>query len=77
MTLKKEITAFDFLVDDAWEVDENLATEISDNNLVDAFNSYADECFPDGCTSTELNDWLRFSDDDIRDALGLETGEDE
>lgn len=76
MTIKKETTAFDFLVNDAWEVDENLSTEISDNNLVDAFNSYADDCFPEGCTETELNDWLRFDDDAIRAAIGLEIEED-
>ena len=73
MIIKKEITAFDFLVNDSWDVDQLLIEQIADNGLADKFNFLADETFPDGCSETELNDWLRFDADAIRETLGLES----
>lgn len=72
MKLWQEKTAFDFLVDDAWCVDERLASTISDAGKVDEFNQLAEDMFPDGSDTTAFNDWLRFDDDSILSSLGLE-----
>jgi hypothetical protein len=73
----KEKTAFDFLVDDAWSVDERLSGVISDAGMVDEFNQLAEDMFPDGSDETAFNDWLRFEDDSILSSLGLEYGKEE
>ena len=72
MKIWKEKTAFDFLVNDAWCVDERLSDVISDAEMVDKFNQLAEDTFPDGANETALNDWLRFEDDSILSSLGLE-----
>ena len=70
MKIWNEKTAFDFLCDDAWNVDDQLIEVISDAGKVDEFNSLAEETFPDGAGETELNDWL-VDDWPILKALGL------
>ena len=77
MKIWKEKTAFDFLVDDAWSVDERLSGVISDAGMVDEFNQLAEDTFPDGSDETAFNDWLRFEDDSILSSLGLEYGKEE
>lgn len=72
MKIWKEKTAFDFLVNDAWCVDERLSDVISDAEMVDKFNQLAEDMFPNGADETALNDWLRFEDDSILSSLGLE-----
>ena len=72
MKIWKEKTAFDFLVNDAWCVDERLSDVISDAEMVDKFNKLAEDMFPNGADETTLNDWLRFDDDSILSSLGLE-----
>ena len=72
MKIWKEKTAFDFLVDDAWCVDERLSGVISDAGMVDEFNQLAEDTFPDGSDETAFNDWLRFDDDSLLSSLGLE-----
>ena len=72
MKIWKEKTAFDFLVNDAWCVDERLSDVISDAEMVDKFNQLAEDMFPNGADETTLNDWLRFDDDSIFSSLGLE-----
>ena len=72
MKIWKEKTAFDFLVDDAWSVDERLSGIISDAGMVDAFNQLAEDMFPDGSDEITFNDWLRFEDNSILSSLGLE-----
>ena len=72
MKIWKEKTAFDFLVNDAWCVDERLSDVISDAEMVDEFNQLVEDTFPDGADETTLNDWLRFDDDSILSSLGLE-----
>ena len=72
MKIWKEKTAFDFLVNDAWCVDERLSDVISDVEMVDKFNQLAEDMFPNGADETTLNDWLRFEDDSILSSLGLE-----
>ena len=52
MKIWKEKTAFDFLVDDAWCVDERLSGVISDAGMVDEFNQLAEDMFPDGGSKT-------------------------
>jgi len=74
MTIKKEITAFDFLADDAWDVGD-LSDRITEADSVDAFNALAEEHFPDGATEEQLNDWMRFEQDSILDSLGIEDGD--
>lgn len=72
MTITKDMTAYNFLMNEAWEVDEDLAHEIGVNGLVDDFERLAMDVFPSGvCTETAFNDWLRFDVDDIRKSLGL------
>ena len=72
MKIWKEKTAFDFLINDAWCVDERLSDVISDAEMFDEFNQLAENTFPDGANETALNDWLRFEDDSILSSLGLE-----
>ena len=72
MKIWKEKTAFDFLVNDAWCVDERLSDVISDAEMFDKFNQLAEDMFPNGADETTLNDWLRFEDDSILSSLGLE-----
>ena len=72
MKIWKEKTAFDFLVNDAWCVDERLSDVISDAEMVDEFNQLTEDMFPNGADETTLNDWLRFEDDSILSSLGLE-----
>lgn len=59
MKLYTETTAFDFLVDGAWDVDDELLELVQSEGKVDEFNALAEEVFPDGATEEGLNDWLR------------------
>lgn len=72
MKIWKEKTAYDFLTDDAWSVDERLAGAISDAGMVEEFNRLAEDMFPEGSDETAFNDWLRFEDDSILSSLGIE-----
>lgn len=70
MKIWNEKAAFDFLCDDAWNIDDQLIEVISDAGKIDEFNRLAEETFPDGADETELNDWL-VDDGPILAVLGL------
>ena len=59
MKIYKDQTPFDFLTNDSWEVDDDLASIIQDYGKIEDFNALAENTFPEGCTETELYDWLK------------------
>lgn len=72
MTISKNINPFDFLCSEAWECGD-LAQKIADNDKREEFDDYVEEYFNGQLPSeTELNDFLRFNDDIILSAIGIE-----
>lgn len=75
MTLKKETTAFDFLVDEAYGAGsmcddaQDLCDSLQDRNRVDEFNEKAEKAFPQGATADELSGWM-YSEEVLREFLG-------
>ena len=74
ITVKTELDSIrDF---DAWSGAKDTLENIIAAGKIDELDSLAEEYFPDGCTDTELNDWLWFDSDSIYEYLGLdENGE--
>ena len=70
MIIKYETEPIDFLRDDSWECDD-LYDDIVTSGKETEFNDYIEEVFPNGATQTELNDYCRFSSQDIREMLGI------
>lgn len=58
----------------AWSGAVDTKENIIKAGKTDLFNSLVDDIFPDGCTETEMNDFLWFDDSHIYEMLGL--GED-
>ena len=58
MKVYREKTAYDFLVNNAWEVNEDLASLIQDYGKINEFNDLAEHTFPDGVSFESLNDWM-------------------
>lgn len=60
----------------AWSGAVDTKENIIKAGKADLFNSLVDDIFPDGCTETEMNDFLWFDDSHIYEMLGLnEDGE--
>ena len=73
ITITKEISIEQF---DAWNGAVDTLDNVRNAGKLDELDALAEEVFPDGCTDTELNDWLWFDTDFIYDSLGLtEDGE--
>lgn len=70
LKLYREKTAYDFLRNDCWEVDD-LVDAIRDNDCEEAFNNLMDEIFPDIKRFGEFQDYCRFSADEIKNLLGI------
>lgn len=76
MTISKCIVPFEWLCEKARECDD-LADVISTNNAEDQFNDYVEEYFNGQIPSeTELNDFMRFNQDIILEALGISLDDD-
>ena len=64
-----------------WSGAVDLWNEIVDNHLVDELDFMLEDIYPEGLTTVELNDLLRFEGDFVREQLGLsselETGEED
>lgn len=61
-TVKQEISILNF---DAWQGALSTKNKIIELGLVDKFDSWIESVYPDGITSTELNDLLWFDPDSI------------
>ncbi len=70
MKITKEINNFNEI--EAWSSAKYTYEIISKNNKQDEFMALLDEIFPDGCTETELNDFLWFDDEFIFSVLDIE-----
>lgn len=70
MKITKEINNFNEI--EVWSGAKYAYEIISKNNKQDEFMALLDEIFPDGCTETELNDFLWFDDEFIFSALDIE-----
>lgn len=68
ITISNEVTPSDF---DAWGNGENTLEEIKSNGFEDAFNTYAEECWPEEVSATEFNDWLSYHQDEIFSDIGF------
>lgn len=69
-------TEFDIESFAAWSGAEDTKRNILNAGKEAEFNALVDDIFPDGCTETEMNDYLRFDDAHIYEMLGLnEDGE--
>ena len=55
----------------AWSGAIETQNRIIDEGKADLFNTIIEDIFADGCTSTEMNDFLRFDYDYIFDFLGI------
>ena len=70
MKITKEINNFNEI--EGWSGAKYTYEIISKNNKKDEFMALLEEIFPDGCTETELNDFLWFDDEFIFSDLDIE-----
>ena len=68
MTITYELDLNSF---EAWSGAVDTKNKIIEEGKAEAFNSLVEDIFPDGCTETEMNDFLWFDDDQIFDMLGI------
>lgn len=55
----------------AWSGGKDTLQAVIDAGKIGQLDMIAEEMFPEGCTETELNDWLWFDSDFIFENLGL------
>jgi len=72
MNIKSEMTLRNF---PAWSGAVETKERIIEEGKEEAFESFIEECYPDGMTDTELNDLLWFEEEYIFETLGIETEE--
>ena len=60
----------------AWSGAVETKERIIEDGLEEAFERLIDDCYPEGITSTQLNDILRFDNEWVYESLGM-TEEDE
>lgn len=70
MKITKEIDNFNEI--EVWSGAKNTYEIISKNYKQEEFMALLEEMFPDGCTETELNDFLWFDDEFIFSVLDIE-----
>lgn len=70
MVIKTKISNFDEF--QPWSGGKDTLADLSSKQKERLFQ-YAEEIFPDGCTDTELNDWLWFERDDIYEHLKIDS----
>lgn len=62
---------------EAWSGGEHTLNVLIEKDLCDQLEQIIEcDIFPDGCTDTELNDFLWFEDDTIAELLGFKDWED-
>ena len=65
MTLTREISPYEFLMNDSWDC-ESLKNEIYAADIdSDDFDAYVEEVIGEECSETSLSDFLRFNEDYI------------
>lgn len=69
MTISYEFNIEKF---EAWSGGKDTKEDIIRNNKEEEFTTYVEDIFPEGCTETEMNDFLWFDRDNIYEALGLD-----
>lgn len=74
MRIYYELDLSDF---DAWGGGEELLEKIREADKESEFENYLEENYPDGMTEEDLNDLLRYEEDEIFKALGMEEDEEE
>ena len=62
---------FDINNFEAWSGAVDTKNRIIEEGKADLFNAIAEDIFPDGCTETEMNDFLWFDDEQIFEWLGI------
>lgn len=70
MIIKTEISNFDEFK--PWSGGKDTLDDLSESQKERLFE-YAEEIFPEGCTDTELNDWLWFERDNIYEHLKIDS----
>ena len=74
MKIYSEISLENF---DAWSGGEDTLDVLKEKDLCDKLQDILEsDIFPDGCSDTELNDFLWFEDDYIAELLGFRNWED-
>ena len=68
---------FDINNFEAWSGAVDTKNRIIEEGKADLFNAIVEDIFPDGCTETEMNDFLWFDDEQIFDMLGIVEEEEE
>ena len=72
MKIYKEVTSYyDF---DFWSGAKQTADEMTAEQIEEIF-AMLEECYPDGMTDTELNDFFWFEDETIAEWLGFDSFE--
>ena len=74
MTIIEEKTLLEF---EAWSGAVETQKRIIEAGLEEEFENLIDECYPDGITSTQLNDILWFDSEWVYEALGMTEEEEE
>ena len=76
MTLTREISPYEFLMNDSWDC-ESLKNESYAGDIdSDDFDAYVEEVIGEECSETSLNDFFRFNEDDILEYFGIKADED-
>ena len=76
MTITREISPYEFLMNDSWDC-ESLRNEICAADIdSDDFDAYVEEVIGEECSETSLNDFFRFNEDDILEYFGIKADED-
>ena len=60
---------------DAWSGAIDTKEAIINADKATEFDALLDDIFPNGCTETELNDYLWFNDSEIYEMLGMDNGD--
>ena len=74
MLIIEEKNLLDF---EAWSGAIETKERILEAGLEEEFENLIDECYPDGITSTQLNDILWFDSEWVYEALGMTDEEEE
>lgn len=61
---------------EAWSGAEQTLDKVEEADKVSELESILEDIFPEGCSQTELNDFLWFEDNQIFEMLGMTEDED-
>ena len=76
MTLTREISPYEFLMNDSWDC-ESLKNEIYAADIdSDDFDAYVEEVIGEECSETSLNDFFRFNEDEILEYFSIKADKD-